>query len=190
MHSMIFQYLQTHPTLGYIAIFFAMIIEGDLFLFTAFFLVHQGYFNFSTMLTTVFTGTMAGDLFWYWLGMKLNHTPSKLNNWVQRLTEPFAGHLIKRPFHTIFFSKFVYGVHHAILIRAGSMQIVLKEFLRDDFLSSIFWIAIVGSLGFISSLSFSFVRYSIKFVELSLLIGVLVFYVIWHIVALRAKKEL
>lgn len=189
MHHHLLFFLQTHRALGYIAVFVAMIFEGDLFLFTAAFLTHQGYFDPLNMFVTLVTGVMSGDLLWYWLGLRLNDS-RRFTAWAKKLAQPFDDHLQHRTLHTIFLSKFIYGVHHAILIRAGMLRIRLDKFLKIDFFTSLVWIVIVGALGFISSFSFIRVRHSIKFVEAAILTAFLVFVGISYFISYEAKKKL
>ncbi|MCX6813087.1 MAG: hypothetical protein NTV77_01185 [Candidatus Azambacteria bacterium] len=54
-------YLAAHQMLSYAVIFFGMAIEGDILLFTAGFLTHQGYFDIGVVLLLVFLGAIIGD---------------------------------------------------------------------------------------------------------------------------------
>lgn len=176
--------------LGYLFIFFGMLVEGDLVLFTAFFLTRQGFFDISDMVVTVFAGVLFGDVLWFWFGAWLAHSSSFAGRWSERLAKPFDGHIITRPLRTIFVSKFAYGVHHALLMRAGALGIPLRKFVTSDVISSFFWIGIVGGLGYFFSASYVLVRHYLRFVEGALLLGLVVFFALWHFVSLLSKKEL
>ena len=176
------EFLQAHNIIGYFVIFIAMIIEGDLVLFTAAFLTHQGFFDPFKMLVTVFSGSISGDLFWYWLGLKLNGS-SKFTAWASRMAAPFDDHLIQRPLHTIFLSKFIYGFHHAILIRAGMLKTRFDKFLRIDLISIVGWMLIVGGLGYASSCSIRYIQFSLMFV-------VIAYIVLSYVFSYGAKKKL
>lgn len=186
----LFDFLQNHRLVGYIVIFFGMIFEGDIFLFTAYFLTHLGFFDPVNMFLTTILGVSMGDLGWYWLGVRLHNRFSWLRFWADKVAAPFDEHLKRRPLRTIFLSKFTYGVHHAILMRAGALGMKLEQFIPNDWASNLFWITIVGGLGFLSSASFTAIRHRLKIVELGLLIGLLIFFVFWHIVAIKAKRRL
>ena len=190
MHSQIFLFLEAHTTLAYVIIFIAMIFEGDIFLFTAAFLTRQGFFDPLTMFIAVITGALTGDLFWYWLGLRLNEKPSAFTRWAKRVALPFDDHLINRTWHTLFLSKFIYGVHHAILIRAGMLKIKFSRYMEIDFLSTLVWAAVIGGLGFISSASFGFIGHSIRFIEGILLAIVLGFLIISYLISYQVKKKL
>lgn len=177
--------------LGYVAIFLLMTIEGDLFLFTAAFLTHLGFFEPLTMFLTVLSGVTVGDLAWYWLGLRLqSHGGVRIGRWAQKLAAPFDDHLRSRTFHTIFLSKFIYGLHHAILVRAGMLGMKLDRYVKIDFVSNIFWILVIGGLGFVSSLSFDRIRHQIKLVEVVILLMLCAFVLVSYLVSYTAKKKL
>jgi membrane protein DedA with SNARE-associated domain len=172
----------------YLIIFLAMILEGDIFLFTSFFLAHEGAFNVLKLIAIILPGVVLGDLVWYWVGVKIDKTNSKLQLWAERIATPFDSHLISRTFHTIFLSKFTYGLHHAILLRTGMLRYPLRRFIGYDFVSTIIWIIIVGGLGYFSSYSFSLVKHYIKFAEIGLLLGILMFVFVSHYISKKSKE--
>jgi len=55
-----------------------MIFEGDIFLFTAAFLVSRGILDLGQTLIVILTGETVGDSLWYWFGRKLNHSQNKI----------------------------------------------------------------------------------------------------------------
>jgi membrane protein DedA with SNARE-associated domain len=133
---------------------------------------------------------MTGDLFWFWVGLQLRERGGIVTHWARKIAGPFDEHLRERTFHTIFLSKFIYGVHHAILIRAGMLRMRLDKFIKIDFASSVTWIVVVGGLGFISSLSFDRIRHQIKFLEGALLIAFIGFLLISYLISYEAKRKL
>lgn len=175
---------------GYLLVFLGMIIEGDAVLFTAFFLSHQGFFDPVYLFITAFIGVLFGDVLWYWLGAWFSNSFVFIARWAERIARPFDAHIIERPLRTIFLSKFAYGIHHALLMRAGALRLPLSKFMRDDFISTFFWMAIVGGLGFFFGASYSLIRHYLRFVEGAVLFGLLAFFILWHFVALISRKEL
>lgn len=190
MHYLLYHFLETHRLLGYAVISVAMIFEGDLFLFMASFLTHQGFFDPFDMFIAVFLGVMTGNLAWYGAGFWLRQRIDLINRWAQKIAAPFDDHLKKQTFHTIFLSKFIYGVHHAILLRAGMLQIKFGKFVKVSIFSNLLWIVIVGSLGFISSASLGRLGHRIKFVEVVLLAAFVCFLLISYLISYEAKKKL
>lgn len=182
--TLFIHYLTVSRTLGYLLVFLGMIIEGDAVLFTAAFLTHQNNFDLGDMLFVVLSGTIIGDILWYYLGFKLNYSKrfTFICAWMNKVSKPFDSQLHKRPLKTIFFSKFFFGLHHAILIRAGNLKLPLKKYLQTDAVAIIFWVMSVGGLGYLSGLSFSFFKHSLRFAEIALVIGFLVFLLIIHFI--------
>lgn len=190
MSSYILAAISSLGAWNYLIIFVAMIIEGDPFLFSAFFLAHEGVFGVPTLLLVVFFGVLVGDLFWYWLGIKIDKHGSRLVSWAEKIAAPFDEHLISRTFHTIFISKFTYGTYHAILVRAGMLRFPIRRFIGYDAVSTLVWIAVVGGLGYFSSYSFSLIKQYMKIAEIGLLAGVLFFIFLSKYISKRSRQIL
>ncbi len=177
MNSLLFHYL---PALGpavYLFIIVAMIIEGEIFLFAAAFLASQGYLNPGLTFLALFGGVMLGDSFWFWLGHKINHTNNVIGRWLVARTGRFDGPLLNNSLRTIFISKFVYGAHHLMMMRAGVIKLKFREFFKDDFAANLVWVLVIGGLGYLSGASFQFVKHYLKFTEYALALGIILFFV-------------
>ncbi len=185
-------YLTAHQTLGYAIIFFGMMIEGDIVLFTAGFLTHQGYFDIGIILLLVFLGAIIGDNIWYVLGELMNEKKLflKVKKFMEKATSPFDEHLKNHPVRTFFISKFAYGLYRPIILKAGAMKIFFGEFIKADLAATFTWIFLVGGLGYLSSASFLAVKHYLRYTELTLLLGIAVFILISYVVTKISKKEL
>jgi len=192
MHSSstLLTFLTHWATYGYILAFFAMIVEGDLFLLAVGFLSFAGVFNPASMFLTVLTGVLFGDSIWYLLGKKFKGSPFFLIRVASRATRPFDGHLIKHPLKTIFVSKFTYGVHHLILARIGSLGLPYKKFISDDLISSLAWVLLVGGIGYLSGASLMVARHYLHYAEIVLLLVIVSYVLLNKMIALRLKKKL
>lgn len=194
MGTIFLHYLLLWQPLGYALVFIGMIFEGDIFVFTSFFIASQGFINFSYIALTIFFGVLFGDLLWYWSGKYLSRSQSRIgrlaDRWFGHLTKPFEGHLMNRPFYTIFLSKFVYGVHHPLLLRAGSLGMKISDYIKLDILAIILWMMIVGSLGYFAGTYFNLIRHYVRLVEVGLIVGVLAFFAVSHFASDYLKKRL
>ncbi|MBI4991847.1 MAG: VTT domain-containing protein [Candidatus Harrisonbacteria bacterium] len=190
MESVLLSYLNYWEPLKYIIIFLGMMVEGDTVLFIASFLAHQGLIDPTAMLLTALWGMILGDNLWYSAGLKLRNSSSWLNQWAEKLAKPFDEHLIKKPFRTIFIAKFTYGINHAIILRAGTLRTKWSEIEKSDILATLLWMIIVGGLGYFSSASFSYVRHYLKFAEVALLLGLLIFFSLEYLITKGTKKNL
>lgn len=186
MHSFFFDYLTLWPPLGYVLIFLGMLLEGEVVLFAAAFLTHEGFFDIRIMLLLVIVGVIWGDMLWYRLGRRLKKT-SFAGLYIARVTDQFDDHLRHRPRRTIFISKFIYGLHRLILLRTGMLRIRHDKFLRSDMLAAGCWLVVVGSIGYLFSAS---LRHYLKFIEVALLLGLIIFMCINIFLASFLKKRL
>ncbi|MBI2054662.1 MAG: hypothetical protein HYT39_01010 [Candidatus Sungbacteria bacterium] len=177
MHFFLLPHLLAWKSWAYIVVAIGMVFEGDIFLFTASFLTRSGFFDFAKMTTAVLGGLIIGDFMWYLAGVYLRTTPhfGFVRTWVGRLTRRFDDHLMGRTGRTIFVSKFMYGIHHLLLMRAGMLGMNSDKYIRKDFWASLIWVAIVGGLGWFSSASFVYVRHYLRFTEIALLLALLGF---------------
>ncbi len=191
MQHTIIPFLILWKPLGYLLVFFAMMIEGDLALFTTGFLTNLRVFDPFDILAIVFAGVLVGDTLWYELGRRLEkHAPDLIKRWIEKIAGPFDEHIRNRPFRTIFISKFTYGVHRIILARAGMLGIKFGEFLKSDIVASSAWIAIVGGLGYFSGLSFELAKHYLKFAEVTLLIALVIFVLLLKLISNRSRREI
>lgn len=186
----ILPYLILWPPLGYILVFFIMMFEGDAALFTAAFLTSQGYFDLWDMTFTALSGVLIGNILWYWAGWHLDYLSPFLSKWSERIGKPFDKHLLKRTFHTFFISKFTYGVHHALLLRAGALKMSLSTFIKNDLFATIIWFCIIWALGYTVGASFVYVKKYLKYAEIGLLIALAGFFYLEYTVRKRSEKEL
>ena len=181
MHSIFLEYLFYSKPLTYLLMFIGMIIEGDFLLFSVGFLVHQGLIDMRDAFVVLLSGVLVGDLLWYWLGMLLSASPRQLHKWFHVAVRTFDNHIHKHFLHTIFISKFIAGIHHPILMRIGALHISVKRFFAYDLVSSVGWIIGVGALGYASSASFISIKNSFRFVEVGLLFGLIIFFILKYI---------
>lgn len=190
MHSPFIYYLILYKPLGYFLIFFGLLIEGELVLFTAAFLTQQGAFDLGDMFIVVLGGVFAGDLLWYFVGARLNGTHHFWQERINRFAKPFDRHILTSPLRTIFISKFTYGLHRAILVRSGMLGIAPRDFIKADAASVLIWIGIIGGLGYGASASFLILKHYLRFAEISLFFGLIGFFLILHFSSHFFKKEL
>lgn len=175
MRSAIFHYLTLWPPVGYLFIFVGLAVEGEATLFAVAFLTKLGYFSLTWALAATLSGVFIGDFLWYVLGRYLEAAPVLIRQWVARVAAPFDGHIARRPLRTIFITKFAYGIHHAVLVRAGSLNLPLDRLMRCDVAASVVWILVVGSLGYFSGASLALGERYLRSAEVTLLVGLALF---------------
>ena len=190
MDSFLLSYLNYWEPLGYIIIFLGMMIEGDTVLFIAAFLAYQGILETMPMLVVALWGMILGDNLWYSLGRKLKNSNSALNKWAEKLAGPLDEKLRNNTFRTIFFAKFAYGINRAVIFYAGRMRMNWRKVEQSDILATLLWMAIVAPLGYFSGASFIYVKRYLRYGEIALLLGLIIFLGLEYLIAKRTKEKL
>lgn len=175
---------------GYALVAFGIFIEGDAVLFTAGFLAHQGLFHPILVFLWLLAGGVLGDVVWYKIGAYLQTKDNRLVRWLKKVTDPLAPHLLERPKRSLFLSKFLYGVNHAILCKAGALGLPLKKFMVNDLPGNIAWILIVGGLGYASSAGVVQIGHSLRYAEIGLLLGIIILTLLSRFISRFLKKIL
>ena len=190
MHIPFVDYFAFWPSLIYVVAFFSIAIDSDATIFIIGFFTLQKHLNPLVVFLIVYAVVLVGDALWYSLGLAFKYLPLSVNNWVDRLATPFDDHLERRTFHTIFITKFTYGLHHVFLLRAGALHMPYRRILRIDALASIPWILIVGGLGYASGASFHLVRHYVKYAEVLLIILVVVFVFLERYITKYSRRKI
>jgi membrane-associated protein len=190
MHSFLLHYLVIWRPLGYGLVFLGMILEGDISLFTTAFLTRLDYFDFFDIIFFILAGAVIGDSLWYGLGRWLKNSSFFVVRWAAKIVSPFDNHIKEKNFRTNLISKFTYGVHHLTLVRNGMLGIPYKEFLRNDFLALLIWVAVIGGLGYLFGASYVLIRHYLKFVEVGLLLIIIIFILFDKLISRRLRDKL
>ena len=190
METIFLHYIMDLGWVVYVFLFVGMFFEGDAILFTAFYLARLGYFNVGILVLISAVGVIVGDLIWYKLGEHLEKRSAFFRKLAAKITKSLDRRLSTKPLSTIFITKFTYGIHHGILLRAGAIRIPFKKYFAIVSFAGISWIAVIGSLAYFSSLSIELLKHYIKYGEISLLIGIIIFFVVMHLLSKVGKKEI
>jgi len=161
--------------LTYIIIFLGMAAEGDAFLIFISILARQGLFYLFPAILFSIGGIIVGDVLWYLSGRyAYAKFPAFWKRRVQRFSKRFDYLLKHHPKKTFFISKFIYGLHHILLIRGGMMDIKPKKIFYIDTFTSVLWFALIGGAGYFLSAS---LVHKIRMLEVVVLIFLIIFVV-------------
>ena len=176
--------------LGYLLIFLGMAVEGDVVLLIVAFLTHRGFFDLGDIIIVTLLGVFVGDVAWLFLGKRLDRLSPLAHRLVAKLSGPVDKHLRERPAHSIFVSKFTYGLHRAVLVRLGQNNLSVKDFLKADVPAGLLWFIIVGGIGYLGSASLLLAKHYLHYTELRLLIIILAFLLISHLSRHYSEKKI
>ncbi len=165
--------------LAYGALFFGMVLEATAVLLGGIFLTVQGILSPVIAIPILIAGALTEQLFLYAIGFSLGSSP-KVSRWVNNVVKRFDPHMIDKTFRTIVISKFLYGLHRAVLIRAGMLKIPIKTFIQYSFTATFIWLVVYGVFGFVISLFFSKLKNYIKYAEFAPLVVFVLFFVIQY----------
>lgn len=146
----IIPFVEAHRYTGYALLFLAMVLEGEIFLIVAGMLVHLGAFDFGDVYIVALAGVVAGNALWYFIGKTTAPKPfmQKLIARAQKAVTYILPNFIDKPFTSVFFSKFIYGINRATVFLSGAFRVRFSTFMEAEFLASIIWVALYASLGY------------------------------------------
>ena len=147
----IIPFIEAHRYLGYTLLFFAMVFEGEIFLILAAIVSHLGAFDIFDVYFIALAGVIVGNIAWYYLGVvaSKNSFTKRVIPRAERIMEYFLPQFRERPFSSIFFSKFIYGVNHVVVFMSGVMRINLALFIKAESLASIVWVTFHTVVGYL-----------------------------------------
>lgn len=169
----------------YTLIFLGLLMEGEIVLFIAFYLVRQQHLDFFDTLFVVLAGVIAGDTLWYFAGKFVHRVPvlGKMMGKIPPSVDRFLASGSFLSVLTVIFSKFTYGFHRPLLLKLYSTKIKYLHFLRIDALGIIIWVGVFIILGYVFADSFWLLRHQIKYWEIGLLVALVIMGVIFRVVS-------
>lgn len=190
METLFLQYVSDLGWLIYAIIFIFMFVEGDVILFTAFYLANNGHLNVSILIAIAVIGVTFGDIVWYKIGERLEKRSAFFRRIAARITKTLDSRLQRYPISTLCITKFTYGIHHAVLLRAGAIRLPFKKYFLTMFSAAAFWTTVIGGLAYFSSASLDLLKKYFKYGEVGLLIGLIIFLLIMHLLSKLGSKEI
>lgn len=144
-------FIGEHRYLGYLVLFFGMIVEGEVLLMTSGILANLNALNLESVFVAAFLGVLANDIIWYHIGayLKNNHGHRRLLLRAERKVKKLLPGVGKNPAYAIFISKFIAGLNHPTLIVLGFLKTNFKYFMKLQIFASLVWTLIFLSLGFV-----------------------------------------
>lgn len=152
MHSLDFLY-DLIGQYGIYAVFFLVMVEGDITLLLAGVLAHSGFFGSYSFLNVLLWGTLGGcasDNLAYFIGRGFCETVREFRFYraakprIERLTNKFGS-------SSIFLSKYIYGLRWASCVFYGVGRMPFLRFLLLSFASCFLWVFVLAGAGYFFS---------------------------------------
>lgn len=179
-HTLFLSFLQKDPLLGYVLAGVGTAFEGDITLFTVAFLTHSGFFKLPIIAPLVVGSAIGGDCFWFAVGRRLSRWHNGLATKIEQKIRPLEKHFLGRTFPVMVLTKFTYGFHRPAVVALGNIKTSWKKFLLADIVAVLIWVAAIGSLGFLGSVSWPIVKQYLRYTEVVLLSGIIIFISLRH----------
>lgn len=145
--------VENNQVLVYFFIFLGLIIEGEFILMFTGILLHLGALSFYFALIFVFLGVLSKTFLGYYLGSliydKWNHT--KFLKYIEKHVLNIMPHFKRKPFWSIFISKFIMGINNIVIVFSGYQKINFKKYLKAEFYSTMIWVPALIFLGYLFS---------------------------------------
>lgn len=170
----LYSFLSYPHYLIYGAIFFLMIFLGEELLLIVGALTRLGYIDFWDAFFMAFLGTLAGDIFWYKIGLKYGEQfISRYGCWffmTEKRFKKLKEIITKNGGFFIFFSKFMYSMNHISEVAAGAVKFNFRKYLRVQILVSAVWSFAFISLGYFFAHNLAALKHDVTLFTIVLLL--------------------
>jgi membrane-associated protein len=139
-----------HQILAYAVIFLGLIFEGEFVVIAAGIFAHLGALDFSFALIFILLGGISKTFLGYYVGGIIHNKwhNTKILKHVEKKVFNIMPRFKKKPFWSIFTSKFIMGLNNAVIIYSGYMKVDYRKYLKAEFFSTVIWAPLLLSLGF------------------------------------------
>ncbi len=143
-------FVEIHRYAGYFILFLAMVLEGETILIISGILASLNAFDIGDVIWISFGGVVLGNMLWYYIGFKVSHRAfaQKIILRADKAVKYFLPHFHQKPFKSIFFSKFIYGVNRATVFMSGVFKIKFRLFMEAEVLASVVWVLLYAAVGY------------------------------------------
>ncbi len=142
-----------YQTLIYLFLFLGLLIEGEFVLIASGILLHLGALNLYFTLYFICLGLLSKTTFGYYIGTLIHSrwNQTRLLKYIEKRVSNVMPHFKRKPFWSIFISKFILGVNNIVILFAGYQKINFRKYLKAEFFSTIIWAPALISLGYFFS---------------------------------------
>jgi membrane protein DedA with SNARE-associated domain len=163
-----------NEVLAYILMFLGIVIEGEVVVLFSGILAHLGGLSIITSFFVGVLGIASKSYLGYYVGAYLErkYPHNRFFKYMESKIFYFLPNFKEKPFWSIFFSKFIYGINHLAIILAGYLKINFKTYFKAEFSSSMIWLMEFLALGYF--FSYAAIGYSKDIRKFSIIILLLI----------------
>lgn len=175
-----------NASIAYLLTIVGMVIEGEVVVIIAGIFAHLGSLHLAYIFLAILIGGAMKSFIGYSIGYYLqkNHSDKKILRQAENRIKYFLPSFIKRPFISIFLSRFlVLGMHWFALIFAGYKKINLRTYIKSEATSLVAWSLIMLSIGYFFSFTALSISRDFRKFLIIILICFIVFFIIEKVVA-------
>jgi membrane-associated protein len=168
--------VEHHETLAYFFIFLILVFEGEFIVIITGILVHLGALELVPSLFFLYLGGMGKTFLGYAVGRLIHNKwcDTKFLKHIEKKVYNIAPRFKRKPFWSIFVSKFIMGVNHSVIIYAGYLKIDYRKYLKAEISSTLIWAPLLLFVGYFfgyTALSVSKEIWKFSLIALLLIIG-------------------
>ncbi|MBP9711483.1 MAG: DedA family protein [Candidatus Pacebacteria bacterium] len=179
MHTvnLLISLVEHHAILAHALIYVGVLLEGEVTVISVGILAHLGALNptasFFIILAGAFTKTLAG----YAIGKFCyeRYNKSKFFRYMQKRVSRILPKFKRKPFWSIFISKFILGANHLVILYSGFERVSYRKYLRAEFWATIIWAPFMMALGYFFSYTALHVSREIWRFSMIILVLIIVF---------------
>lgn len=145
--------IEQHQVLVYVLICLGLIFEGEIILLSTGIFLHLGALNPFVVFCVVFWGLLAKTFLGYYIGGLIHEKwhKTKFLKYIEKKILYIMPHFNKKPFWSIFISKFIVGVNNMVIVFSGFEKVNYKKYLKAEISSTLIWAPLMVSLGYFFS---------------------------------------
>ncbi|MDO8659699.1 MAG: VTT domain-containing protein [Candidatus Parcubacteria bacterium] len=145
--------IENYQDLVYFFIFFGLIVEGEFILLATGILFHLGALNIYYTIFFIILGLSSKTFFGYYIGniLRTKWAHTRFLKYLEKRVMAVMPHFKRKPFWSIFISKFIIGVNNIVIIFAGYQKVIFKKYLKAEFCSTIIWAPALIWIGYFFS---------------------------------------
>ncbi len=167
-----------------------ILLEGEAVIYSVMFLSFQGSLNLYAAVITICCAVALTDISSYAFGYYGKIFFPRIAKFYEKIIHPLDGRLQKMSFSVFLISKFTYGLHRAVMIRSGMLELPIKKFFRINLITNIIWIITISCLAFGSWKSIHFFEETLRYAEVFMLIFVVLLLIGSHIFSFYSNRKL